>query len=366
MLFDPAPKEDPRDFFDRERELRELLDSIEAGERLIIVYGVRRVGKSSLVRVALRLCGKPFALVDVRELYFSEGVVKESSLVRAILRDVASRASLLERLGLAVREVAKGLRISLPLVEVDLSIARRLRFVDLLRQLSALCSKKGTRFVLVLDEAQYARFSNARYDGLIAWAVDNLDRVTIVLTGSEVGVLRDFLRLEDPEAPLFGRARREIGLERFSVEQSEEFLRRGMEEARVPASREEISEAVSVLDGVPGWLTLYGYYRAVQRLGHREALERVVEEGARLVLAELERVIAPSRARYAAILKAVALGASSWSSIKAFVVARAGPISDKRLSTLIKNLVRYGYLEKRGTRYEIPDPMVRYVARELL
>jgi AAA+ ATPase superfamily predicted ATPase len=35
-------------------------------EKLIVVYGVRRVGKSSLVNIALREIGEPFAIIDAR------------------------------------------------------------------------------------------------------------------------------------------------------------------------------------------------------------------------------------------------------------------------------------------------------------
>jgi len=46
-------------------------------------------------------------------------------------------------------------------------------------------------------------------------------------TGSEVGVLREFLRLEDPEAPLYGRHRREIFLGGFTAQQALGFLKAG-------------------------------------------------------------------------------------------------------------------------------------------
>jgi len=367
MLFDPVPKEDPRDFFDREAELRAFVNAIERGERLVVVYGVRRVGKSSLVRVGLRMCSAVYSIIDVRELYFSEGFVRESSLARAVLRDLVSRVSALKRFGLALEELLRGFRVSFAGAGLEIELRRRrLRLADILKRVDEWCSRKGTRFVLVLDEAQYARFSNTRYDGIIAWAVDNLSSITIVVTGSEVGVLRDFLRLENPEAPLFGRFRREIELERFSRDTSIEFLRRGFDEIKMSVSLSEIEEAVNVLDGVPGWLTLYGYYRATGS-SHRQALETVIAEGTRLVLKELEHIIAPSRSRYAAILKAVALGASSWSDIKAFVeAATRRPIDSKRLTTLIKNLIKYGYLEKRNGKYGIPDPLVRIAVRDYL
>lgn len=52
MLFDPEPKTSRSDFFDREVEL-EKLENYLRQERLVVIYGVRRVGKTSLMRVAL-------------------------------------------------------------------------------------------------------------------------------------------------------------------------------------------------------------------------------------------------------------------------------------------------------------------------
>lgn len=47
LLFDPRPKSSRKELFDRRRELQALDDAI--GKPLILVLGVRRVGKSSLL-----------------------------------------------------------------------------------------------------------------------------------------------------------------------------------------------------------------------------------------------------------------------------------------------------------------------------
>ncbi|MGC9105445.1 MAG: hypothetical protein ACP5HQ_03360 [Thermoprotei archaeon] len=51
MFFDPAPKDRREDFFDREEEL-ERLKSLSSP--ITLVLGLRRTGKSSLIRIALR------------------------------------------------------------------------------------------------------------------------------------------------------------------------------------------------------------------------------------------------------------------------------------------------------------------------
>ena len=70
MLFDRIPKYKIEDFYDREEELQLLFKSLEVGEGLIVVYGVRRVGKTSLVQVGLTEYNVPYVIVDLRR--FSE------------------------------------------------------------------------------------------------------------------------------------------------------------------------------------------------------------------------------------------------------------------------------------------------------
>jgi len=154
---------------------------------------------------------------------------------------------------------------------VELRVGRRrsyLRLIDVLGLIDDWCRRNKRIFIIALDEAQYLRFSNKRYDLLLAWSIDNLSNILYVLTGSEVGLLHDFLRLDSTDSPLRGRVRREVYVEKFSVERSVEFLRKGFEERGVEARASEIEEVVKQLNGVPGWLTLYGYYRVLTAPRH--------------------------------------------------------------------------------------------------
>ena len=196
-------------------------------------------------------------------------------------------------------------------------------------------------------------------DGIIAWAIDNLRNITFILTGSEIGVLRDFLKIEDPKAPLYGRYRREILVNKFSLEQSIDFLEKGFKELGKSYLSKELEETVYSLDGNPGWLTLYGYYRAVREMDHRTALKKVFEEGYKIVGDELEKIIAFSRKRYMAILKALSINISRWIDIKNYVINLSGNIDDKTFSRLLKKLVKYGYVVKRDGRYFIDDPILK-------
>lgn len=364
MLFDPGVKTSRRDFFDRERELEEILDAVRNKEKLIVVYGVRRVGKSSLVNIALREIGEPFAIIDVRALYFESGFrgVSESILVETLLGKLRESGVLYEKLRDMLSELISRIE-SISMGFIELRVGRRrsyLRLIDVLGLIDDWCRKNRRIFIIALDEAQYLRFSNKRYDLLLAWSIDNLSNILYVLTGSEVGLLHDFLRLDSTDSPLRGRVRREVYVEKFSVERSVEFLRRGFEERGVEARASEIEEVVKQLNGVPGWLTLYGYYRVVREMNSVDALNKVLEEGTAIVTSELDKVIERSRGRYTAILKAIAMGFKRWKDIKAFVEARTGPIPPNKFSELLERLVKYGYVKKINGEYAIDDPIVKH------
>jgi len=358
MYFDVNPKERKEDLFNREKELKSIIEALNLRERLIVVYGIRRIGKTSVIRVSLR--DFPHVLLDIRQLYFSENIVTMPLLVKYVLEGFRARMKTSEKLYLGLRDVMsriRGLRIGEVGIEIEPSA--KISLTDIFSKVDEWCEEKGERFVFAFDEAQYLRFSNIRYDGIIAWAVDNLRNLSFLLSGSEVGVLKEFLRIDEPSSPLYGRYMREVYVDRFTDEESRKFLYAGFRELGMEPDSSEIEDTLKALDGVVGWLTLYGYIRAVRKFPHEDALAKVFEEGSRLVMEELDKVISPSRKRYLAIMKAVAHGSNSWSDIKAYVTVKTGPIPDSRLNELIKNLVRYGYLEKEDDKYRIPDPVVK-------
>ncbi len=367
MLFDPAPKCVRKDLFDRDVEVRRFSESVGGGGVLIVVYGVRRVGKTSLVRVGLRGSGLPHAIIDVRKIYFEFGSVSKAHIYSELARYFSENLGFFSRAEFKIKELVRRLRgFHFSGTGVEVEPSPKISFTDLLSHINDWARKQGTVFALAFDEAQYLRFGgNVKYDGVFAWAVDNLTNLSLIVSGSEIGVLRDFLKLSNPKAPLYGRHVEEIYVDRFSSSKSLSFLRAGFDEAGMKVPDAELRDAVSLLDGIVGWLTLYGYYRVKNKITHKEALQKTFEAGATLVMEELEKLISPSRKRYLAILTAVSAGASTWSQIKSATIARAGYINDKRLSDLLKTLIKHGFLAKINDEYRIPDPVVAYVIKEL-
>lgn len=188
-----------------------------------------------------------------------------------------------------LRRLLRGIRgISFSGIEVKLSWGGvgRVEFVDVLERLSEISEREGRRVVIIIDESQELRKLRG-YDLLnpLAYSYDNL-KVSFILTGSEVGMVYRFLRLNDPSSPLFGRAMTEIRITPFPSDKALEFLRRGFEEVGIKVTEESLHEAVNNLGGVPGWLTYYGFHY-LQEGDHRKALDKTITTGVSLIRGSL-------------------------------------------------------------------------------
>ena len=196
----------------------------------------------------------------------------------------------------------------------------------------------------------------------IAYAYDSLEGLSFVFTGSEVGLLHDFLGLDDYSSPLYGRIYEEVEVKPFRRELSREFLRRGFDEVGMNVPEEEINTAVEELDGIPGWLVEFGFHYW-KRGDFERALDMTMRKARALIREELLELEKRS-GRYSLILRAVAMGLASWSSIKDYVEAKAGPVTNARLSDLLRNLEKMGWVTRKEGKYRIIDPVVEKVLRE--
>ena len=354
MLFDPEPKKRKKDFDNREPELRELLKSIEK-EKLVVIQGIRRLGKSSLLNVALTESKYPFTKLDLREMYFTHGTVSKYQLYRALSQEL-SKLSRTHRLASWLEKV-RGTKVAGFEIQLDWR-EKGANITDVLRAIDSWAVAHKERVIIAFDEAQYLRLAGrVKYDGLLAWGIDNLNNLVFVLTGSQVGVLQDFLGLENPSSPLYGRYAKIIKLERLSREQAADFLEKGFKEAG--AKKPHLDEVVDALDGLIGWLTLYGHTCVSEG---RAELQRFMRAAAKLAREESEKILRWSD-RYRMVLRAVAGGAITWSEVYGRICAKFGPISKSNLTYLLDNLVKYGYLERlKDGSFVIPDPVVKYMA----
>ena len=318
--------------------------------RMVVIKGLRRTGKSSLLRVALNETGLPHILIDLRPAappapetfyeYFSAELSK--FLEDGGLRKALSMVKGLEISGLKLEFSEKKPGVIGRVLE---EVGRRTR---------------GRQLVLAIDEAQALRYMIG-FGEVLAHIYDYVGGVKMVLTGSEVGLLDRFIGVGNPKAPLFGRAYTEITMEWLSPEKALLFLHEGFNQLGVKAPEHESEQAVQRLDGVIGWLTYYGHLRGK---GVETALERTIEDGLRMAAAEFKQFLSirpvESR-RYIEVVKTL-VKPSTWSGVKRALMAVTN-VSDKQVSSFLRELVDYGFVEKRNNLYSIADQPLAEAAR---
>ncbi|MGB9631551.1 MAG: AAA family ATPase [Candidatus Methanodesulfokora sp.] len=341
MLFDERPKEKREDLYDREKELEEIKKSL--GRPLVLLTGIRRIGKTSLLKVALNEIGIPAVMIDARNLKRNYG---RRDLYRLIAQGLTSSLDKLRDLISSIR----GVRIAG--LEVELSWRGRdsLSLAELFDRLNK------RKIVIAVDEAQRLRGpQSTEFKNALAHSYDYNRNITFILTGSEAGLLHSFIGSEDSSSPLYGRFYVEIKLERLNREQSIDFLERGFEQLGIRAERSILERAYEEFDGIPGWLTFFGNSYARGNYN----IERIKRMAVNMALKELKNMIKDNPRRYSLVLRAISEGKRSWSEIKDYLEEKEGStVSSSVLHNIIRNLEEMSII----SRYEFLDPIYREAA----
>jgi AAA+ ATPase superfamily predicted ATPase len=384
LLFDEAPKTKKADLFDFEDQLSLLVNSIKEDARLITIFGLRRTGKSSLMLTGLNQAGLPFLLIDARQFAEAPAIsradfiqILESTLNEFLVRERKWSNRIID----AIKSV-RGVEVSSgppPSISLSWAAARgaskKSTTADLARvfgTLGKVAEANHTKFVIALDEAQeLRRLAGFDFSKLLAHIYDYVLGIQIVLTGSQVGFLYEFIGIENPRAPLYGRARVDIQTDRLTPALAKEFLIKGMQQISITEPSEELlNNAVKKLDGIIGWLTYLGAVARRTTKFNEKIIDQALEEASKLAGSELDTFLALrplAKRRYLAILsRLVQTQKASWSEIKRSVQLDEGrSIPDVSLSSLLNNLVKGSFISKGedGT-YSISDPVLANAIRQ--
>lgn len=324
-----------------------------------MVKGIRRIGKSSLIRVGLNAHRvKAYAVLDARTLaaagteqffeILAHGLSEMLSKTPRGLSDRIRRSlSMIEGIGLAGFEVRFTRREPQLIVRV-------------IEALDNLAGESGEAIVLVFDEVQELA-SLPWLPRLLAHIYDYNHAIKLVLAGSEIGLLDRLLGKKNPKSPLYGRPYLEIEMPRLSHNKALEFLEKGFSELNLNWPTTNMEEAVEKLDGIPGWLTAYGYYAYTYR-NHTKALKHVIEEGANTAKRELEKFLSnrkPARQRYLAILQCLAIHPMKWSQLKTCLETKiARTLNKAQFTRYLHELQNYSFIEKQEQTYRLADPLL--------
>ncbi|ARM76679.1 AAA family ATPase [Acidianus manzaensis] len=356
MLFNPTPKDERKDFFDKEKEMEQLK---ELRTPLILVLGLRRTGKSSLIKISTKELehekGTITIYIDLRK--FEE---KNYFSYREFLLQLQSEINKLKRFSKIIDSLKKIEGVSIAGNEIRLSWNKedRLQFSSLL---DALEEGSDNKVVIVLDEAQeLLKMRGLNILPSLAYAYDNLKKVKIIISGSEIGLLYDFLRINDAKSPLYGRAFSTVELKPFSKEEAMEFLRKGFEELKIPFNKEE--ETYEKLGGIPGWLTYFGFTYLESR-NYEESINRTLDYAKLLIKKEFDSFISArytAKKRYYIIMKVISR-CGRWSDVKRALEAEEGiEISDSEVYNYLSQLTKHSWIVKNNEMYCPSEPLIGY------
>lgn len=347
MYFDIKPKTNAKDLFGVNFFLKSLINAVrDEKNRIIVIKGLRRTGKTSLLNVALKEAKVDFVKIDVREAPYYDRTEFLEFLIEK-----------LEEKYFRIKKLFSGseLKIFYKDIGAGLKIKEKER-ISFFEKLNERLRKRNKQLVIAFDEAQLLK--RIEFNQILASIYDNYEYIKTMITGSEIGVLDEFMGRRDAKSPLFGRQYFEIEMKKFEKEKSAEFLIGGFKQIDKQLKMEEIEEVIEELDGIVGWLTAYGWFRS-QNINHKNALAKTIEEGKKLAKEELNKFLEnrKAKANYLFLLKTLMKNKNTWTFIKNEFIRKGKKISDRQLVLYIKELVDYGFIEKERDQYKILDPL---------
>lgn len=370
MLFDERPKDNVGDLFNREKEIQQFTESLTYKRPLIIISGQRRVGKTSLLKTMLNQNVKYSIFVDLRNLSSRRHVTKEEviRLIQNSLQDfLNSHKEVTEKLKELVKSI-KGVSVGEFGIELEHKPERELDLRGLFDKINEWAEKNEQTVVLAIDEAQEFRKSqHFNMGGIIASLYDNCKNIVVILTGSEIGLLHEFIGKDNPKAELYGRSYEEIKVEPLTKGKSIEFLTIGFQQyglgiEKIPIGQDAIQVASEKLGGILGWLIKFGIKCIQRKQITVEFLSEIEEEGAKLAKLEFDNFLATREAgeRYTTIMKAISASPATWNTIKTNVeLTTKKKVYNKNISDLLSTLEKSGFIEKIGEEYSIVDPLLK-------
>lgn len=307
-------------FIGRTRELQELSAEISDWSRrtAVLVYGKRRVGKSTLIKEAARSF---------------DGIVINHLCVQSTFEG---------NLDLIYRSVSAGL--SLPDVKFDSLFA----MMDFLRTLDK-------KVLLIIDEYPYLKQTKKKHevDSYMQTVIDRLpDNVKLILCGSYITIMKDLLTEDNP---LFGRFSLIQHIHDFDYYDAAKFY-----------------PELPVRDKVAFYAVFGGSPYVLENLDSQATLEeniqRLVLPETGLIRSHIENVMLREIQKTfdARILEILGNGKKKYSDIRALIGGDETGLLDKQLKILLdmETIQKTNPINRKGDRrkqfYEITDNLMRF------
>ncbi len=319
-------------FVGRQRELSELNDIlIQGGSQFVLVYGRRRVGKTTLVLRWARGTGRPV-------IYW------------VATRDTPAQV----RLGFVQALWTWAYPDSKAVPRFD-------TWAEAFEAASRLIGDQAV--ILIMDEFSYAAESDSSLPSNLQAAWDHLfkgQNVTLVLTGSHIGMMVDLMGYH---APLYGRFTAQLPVDPLPFSALGDFLPRYTVAERVAV--------YAVAGGIPAYLERFNDTESIGANIRRLFMRRTgMFRSEPFIL--VGDVIRRETQTYEAVLKAIAAGRRTPQEIGSML-----DLSSSYLSPYLKQLESLRLIERRlpvtvppdrrqasrNSRYHLSDPYLRFYFR---
>lgn len=286
-------------FIGRSKQLNQLKREMTSDEmRMSLIYGRRRVGKSELVKQAIRESG-------IKSIYYECRQMTEESNVQSIC-EVISEVQNLPKLGYTY-------------------------FDELMEYVFSLGKKEN--IVFVLDEYPYLRENVKGLDSILQSLVDkyrDISKLKLIILGSYVDIMKSLLEHSNP---LFGRIDLTINLKQMDYYESAMFY--------PDLSLEDKVRIYSVFGGIPYFNRLIDDKKTAKE----NIIDLIASPGARLeneiamyLNAEISKIVNANE-----VFKALARGFTKYSDILSQSHVSSGPT----LVDVLEKLIKMEVVEKR-------------------
>ncbi len=337
MYFNPEPKSKKEDFFNYGHEYEQVKKALQREDKIIGVIGPRRVGKTSLLNVIYNETKGLKVWLDGR-------IVSEPKReIFAAIYEVAKTGKpklfgKIESLNISAFGIGLGIQVGSESLE---ALEKKIR--------------SAGQLCVFIDEAQ--RMERMELADVLSYFYDRFPHISFIVSGSEIGLLEDILSENDSEHPLYGRNIVKVVMERLDKNRAIEFLNEGFKQLGAKITPEEIDEAVTELDGLIGWLTLYGYEKEVMK--NKDALKKTIEIAAGIAASELVHFFKKTKNKksYLGILRnASGVG---WSELRSRTGHELGrQLNPNSFTSALDKLMRYSFIEKKNDKYYLSDPLL--------
>ena len=276
---------------------------IEYGE-WFTVAGLRRTGKTTLVRSIVAFMGLPSIYINLWEL--SPYGLSIKTLINRLIEEINYVFSgKMRSVGRRIKEVSLfGFKISFSSERPSEALTKLIERII----------KRKKRLIIILDEIQELGQDLAKLIKYLG-AVHDLfaPDLVVVLLGSVISLKNILKKVKG--APLRGRITREIILKPFDIETAIGFLKEGFNQCGITLREDTLVRIVEFLGGFPGWLSEYGrlYIETYAKTGEKpdplSVLNTVFSDAREAIYEEIAKLVYQRRRlmNYIKILKYIAV-----------------------------------------------------------